>query len=346
MELVEILQALSRASGPTGREEEAVSAAQVLLEPLVASTQIDKVGNLIGFLPSFKPEAKRIVLDAHLDEVCLVVTGWEDGFLQVASAFSGVDPRLLPASRVLVCARQPVYGVVTCLPPHLLSEEERETPFPMEKMRIDCGLTQEQAQTLVPVGTRVIAATEPFYLGQKKFCGKALDDRAGFAVILRVLQLLQGKQLDVDLAVVGSVQEESTELGAQAAGFHLAPQEAIVIDATFGDTPDSERDTTFPLGAGPTIGIGPALSRQMTRNLQAIAAREGIGYQDEVMEGSTGTNSMAFQIAREGVACAVISFPLRYMHTPREVVHLDDLENAARLIAAYLLEAGKEASHG
>ena len=338
MELLQLVQRLSKANGPTGYETGAVKAAQTLLQGLVQQTTIDAMGNLIGILPSGKDGAKRIVLDAHLDEVCLVVTGHEEGFLKVQSSFGGVDPRLLPATRVLALADTPVYGVVSCLPPHILTAQEQEQPFDLEKLRIDCGLRQQEAQRLIPVGTPVVYTTAPSMLGRNKLCGKALDHRAGFAVLLRTLELIKGARLDADVYVVGSVQEESTELGAATAAFFLSPDEAIVVDATFGNTPDSGKDSTFRLGGGPTIGVGPALSRPLMKKLQAVARAHEIAYQDEVMEGSTGTNSTAIGIARNGVPCAVVSFPLRYMHTPCEVVCLDDLEAAAQLLAHYLLQ--------
>lgn len=339
MELLQWAQLLSRANGPTGQETDAVNTARQLLEPLVKETKIDAMGNLVGILPCQKERPRRIVLDAHLDEVCLVVTGHEEGFLKVQSAFGGVDARLLPATRVLALAKTPIYGVVSCLPPHILSEQEQEQPFELEKLRVDCGLSQQEAVRLVPVGTPVVFTTAPRLLGENKLCGKALDDRAGFAILLRTLELLQGKDLDADVYVVGSVQEESTELGAAAAAFSLSPDEAIVVDATFGDTPDSGQ-SVFRLGGGPTIGVGPALSRDLMKRLQSAAKALHIPYQDEVMEGSTGTNSTAYGIAREGVPCAVVSFPLRYMHTPNEVVCLTDLEAAAQLLAGYVQGVG------
>ena len=346
MELLEMITRLSRANGPTGAEESVTELAGALLEPLVDQVKRDAAGNMFGIRRAAVPNPERILLDAHLDEVSLVVTGHENGMCKVASTFGGIDPRLLPASRMLALGRQPVYGVMTCLPPHILTEEERNTPFSIQKLRLDCGLSQEEAKALLPVGTMIVSAAEPAVLGQQRICGKALDDRAGFAVVLRVLQLLQNQPLPVDVWAVGSVQEEGTLLGAAAAGLGAAPREAIVVDATFGDSPDSDSEDTFRLGHGPVIGIGPVLNRRLSQKLCQTAERRGIPVQKEILGGSTGTNSMAYQIAGEGVACGLVSFPLRYMHTPGEVADLRDLESAAQLIASWLLEQGEETAHG
>lgn len=344
MELRQMLFALSKAAGPTGREEPALAVAQSLLEPLVERVWREPTGSLVGFLPG-KQGKRKLLLDAHLDEVSLVVIGHERGFLKLGSVFHGIDVRLLPASRMMVCGSQPIYGVVTCLPPHILSAEDREKPFPLEKLRLDCGLQDEEAKRLAPVGTPVIFAAEPVVLAGQRVAGKALDNRAGFAVLLRMLQLLDRDKLEDDLYILGSVQEESTLLGASAAAGRLLPDAAVVVDATFGMTPDCPEDESFQLGGGPAIGIGPVLTSSISNKLRELADKLQIPVQLEVMAGSTGTNAMCIQIAGEGIPCGMLSYPLRYMHSPREVVDLRDLEAAASLLAAYVTEGGRS-RHG
>jgi len=337
MDLKQSLFALSSAIGPSGMERPAAEVAQQLLAPLVDETTIDAVGNVIGLRRCGKPNAKRILLDAHMDEVSLVVTGQEEGYLAFAPL--GIDSRLLPASTVNVLTEPPMPGVITCLPPHVLTAEEREKPFDVDKLYIDCGLTEEQAKA-VPVGTRVVYDTEPLSLAGDYVSGKSFDDRACFVILLRAMDMLKDKDIPVDVVVLGSVQEEYTMMGAKTGAFSQMPDWALATDVTFGRQPDAPRSATVALGSGPAIGVGPHLHRSISDKLRALSPDASI----EILEGGTGTNASGFQIAREGIPTGLISLPQRYMHTPVEVVKLEDIESSAKLIADWVLSLGEEAS--
>ena len=156
-------------------------------------------------------------------------------------------------------------------------------------------------------------------------------------------ELLRDRELDVDLYVLGSTQEETHSTGAIAAAYGIAPDCCVAVDVTHGDSPDASKDKTFPLGGGPVIGLGPNCTRWMARRLERKAEELGLDVQLEVMAGSSGTNGWPMQISREGIATAVLSLPLRYMHTPIETVHRDDLDHTAQLLAAFLEGLGEEA---
>lgn len=341
MDMKQTIFALSAAVGPTGREGEATKVAAELLRPYVDSVTEDVMGNLIGIRTAKQRNAKCLLLDAHLDEVCMYVTDHSKGFLKFETV--GIDPRILPGLEVKICTEPPIYGVVNCLPPHILSAEERENAFELEKLRIDCGLTQEAAKARIPVGTPVVYATAPFMMGEKTVCGKSLDDRACFAVLIRTMELLRDKPLPVDVCVLGSVQEEFSGVGASAGAYNMMPDWGIAVDVTFADTPDSDKNDTFKLGKGPTVGIGPRLNRAVSKRLLEIADAEHIPVNREILPRDTGTNADGMQISREGIAAGCVSLPLRYMHTPIETVHLDDVENTARLLAAYVLSLKEDA---
>lgn len=341
MDMKKTLFALSEAVGPTGRETGATLAAKTLLAPYVDSVTEDVMGNLIGIRTAEKRGAKCILLDAHLDEVCMYVTDHHKGFLKFEAV--GIDPRILPGLEVKICTEPPVHGVVNCLPPHILTAEEREKAFEMDKLRIDCGMTQEEAKTRIPVGTPVVYATKPFLMGEKTVCGKSMDDRACFAVLLRTMELLKDKPLPVDVCILGSVQEEYTGAGAAVGAYNMMPDWAVAVDVTFASTPDSDKGDTFSLGTGPTVGIGPRLNRKLSQRLLALADEKKIPVHKEILPRDTGTNADDMQISREGVAAACVSLPLRYMHTPIETVHLDDIENAAQLLAALVLNMKEDA---
>lgn len=341
MDMIKTIFALSEAAGPTGRESEATKTAAELLRPYVDSVTTDVMGNLIGIRTAAKRGAKCILLDAHLDEVCMYVTDHHKGFLKFEAV--GIDPRILPGLEVKICTEPPIYGVINCLPPHILTAEEREKAFEMDKLRIDCGMTQEETVKAIPVGTPVVYATKPFCMGEKTVCGKSLDDRACFAVLIRTMELLKDQPLPVDVCILGSVQEEFSGAGAAVGAYNMMPDWAIAVDVTFGTTPDGDKKGTFILGKGPTIGIGPRLNRKMYQRLLELAKEQDIPVNKEILPRDTGTNADDMQISREGVATGCLSLPLRYMHTPIETVHLDDLENAAQLLAAYILSLKEDA---
>ena len=159
--------------------------------------------------------------------------------------------------------------------------------------------------------------------------------------LLDVLERLNGKELDVDLYILGSTQEETHSSGAITAAYEIAPNLCVAVDVTHGDSPDASKNETFKLGGGPVIGVGPNCARSLSGRLKELAKELEIPVQIEVMSGSSGTNAWPIQVSREGVATAVLSIPERYMHTPVEVVHRKDLEDTAKLLAAFVESLGE-----
>ncbi len=342
MNYPETLKQLCSIPAPSGFEGPAAQAALELLRPLVDEAHIDKMGNVIGVRRCGKPGAKKLLLDAHLDEIGFLVTGHEEGFLRFTT-LGGVDPRMLPDRELTVLSQPPVFGVVTCLPPHIQSRGESDKAMPIQELCIDVGLTQEEAQRRIPAGTPAVYRTGCMSLGEKLLCGKALDDRSCFAVLLDTAEQLKDVELDADVYFLGSTQEETHSTGAITAAYGAAPDFCVAVDVTHGDSPDAPRDKTFSLGGGPVIGLGPNCTRWMSKRLEERAKALSIPIQYEVMAGNTGTNGWPMQVLREGIATAVLSVPLRYMHTPIETVHVEDLENTARLLAAFAAGIGEEA---
>ena len=340
MDNKERIFALSSAIGPTGAEQDAAQVAKELLRPYMDSVTGDLNGNVIGIRTAKTRGARCLLLDAHLDEVGMMVRGYDEGFLQFASI--GIDPRVLPGLEVKVCTEPPIFGVVTCLPPHVLTAEEQDKAFDMDKLRVDCGLSKEEIEERVPIGTRIVYNTQPFAMGKHLVCGKSLDDRACFAILVRTMELLKDEDLAMDVVVLGSVQEEYTGVGAKTGAYNMMPDEAIIVDVSFAKQPDVGEDESSPLGSGPMIGVGPVLNRRMNQRLMDQAKKHDIPYTIEVLSGRTGTNADDIQITRNGVNVACLSLPLRYMHTPIEVVDLRDVENAARLLAAYIRSMGED----
>ncbi len=341
MDIRAALEKLCAAGAPSGFERPAVLCARELLEPLVDEVWIDRLGSLVGVRRCGKPNARKLLLDAHLDEIGLIVTGYENGFLRF-QAIGGVDLRMLPDRELTVLTDPPLLGVVACLPPHVLSKEDREKAQTIEDFYVDIGLSDDEAKKRVPIGTPMVYRSAFTVLVEDQLCGKAMDDRACFVALLRALELLRDKELDVDLFILGSTMEETTSAGAVTGTQAIWPDWCVAVDTTHGRTPDSTKGETFLLGGGPTVGIGPNMTRWMTRRLFDKAEKEGIPVQKEVMERSSGTNGWEMQICNEGVATVVVSLPIKYMHTPIETLAEGDIERTARLLSAFALDIGKE----
>ena len=341
MNYEKVLGELCGLSGPSGFESPVATVAAKLLEGVIDEVRIDKMGSVIGVRRCGKKNAPKLLLDAHLDEIGFIITGHEDGYLRFAP-LGGVDPRMLPDRELTIMTQPPVYGVVACLPPHIQSAEDMDKSLPIRELWIDVGLSQEEAEKRIPIGTPAIYRTGCTPLGDNLLCGKALDDRACFAILVDVMERLQAEKLDVDVYLLGSTQEETHSTGAITAAYGICPDMCVAVDVTHGDSPDAPKDLTFPLGGGPVIGIGPNCTRWMSDRMKRCAKQLGMDAGLEVMAGHTGTNGWDLQISREGVATSVLSLPLRYMHTPVETIHRDDLDKTAALLAQFIRGLGEE----
>ena len=336
MTIKETTRELCALSGPSGFEEAVARRVKELLEPLVDEICSDSMGNVLALRRCGKPGARQLLLDAHLDEVGFIVTEVTEGFLKF-SALGGLDERTLPGREVRVLAPEgPLYGVVACLPPHVLTAEQKEQAVEIKNLFIDLGLSQAEAEKRVPIGTPGVFEGPMFDLQGDNFVSKALDDRICAAVVLQVLENLKGEELPCDLAVMFSAQEEVGLRGAAPGAFRLAPDYCIAVDVTHARTPDAPKGETFEAGKGCTVGVGPNANRAMTKAIMDVAKEQEIPYSVEVMPRSSGTNGWAIQITRQGVATAIVSVPVKYMHSPVEAASLADAEAAADLITAFI----------
>lgn len=327
-----LLKELCMAAGVNGVGD----AARVVADHLsqyVDEVHTDCLGSVWGILPAADREAPTLLLEAHLDEIGLIVTGiTESGFLRV-SACGGVDERTLAAEQVVVLCDPPLNGVFCSTPPHLSGDDD--ALLTAEQRGIDVGLDAEQVKARVPVGTRVMFAPRFDRLLNVRVCSKALDDRAGCAAVLRTLELLRGKSLPWNVVALFCTQEELGTRGAAPTAFALQPDAAIVVDVSFAHTPDADRSQCGELGKGAMLGVSPILDSAMTKQLESFAKDRSIAFQWEVMGSTTGTDADKITIAREGIPTALLSIPLRYMHTPNEVASLSDIESVAQLMAAF-----------
>ena len=338
MDIFSIINKLSEAPSPSGFERSASKRVENLISRFVDETAVDGFGNVFGIKRCGKKDAKCILLDAHIDEIGLIVTGEEDGFLRFKT-LGGVDPRVLPARCVTVLSDPPRSGVITTVPPHLLTAEDMKKSFTFDELFIDIG---EENKTGIPVGTPVIFDAEPRKLQSGYLTARALDDRAGLAAILKAVSLLNGKKLSFDIVILASVQEEVGCRGAKIGAYTVDPECAIVVDVTHAHTAGADKSETFEAGSGAIIGIGPNMTRKISSKLIEVAKDKKISHKIEICPGHSGTNAWTIQTVREGIATGLISIPLKYMHTPVETVKKNDIEATAKLISEFIQAISKQ----
>ena len=347
--ITDILKQLTAVDGPSGAEAKVAELIRTVAGDTVAEIRTDALGNLIARRPASAPAgdgttAPRVMLAAHMDEIGLVVTRVEQGFLHVARV-GGVDPRSVLGQEVTVYASGPgseaypdgLPGYIGSRPPHLLSEEERKKVIPLHDLRVDLGLPPSFfAGGLVRTGDRVVWRGPATELLDGRLATKALDNRASVAVMLGALGYLSAMQHSWDVLAVATVQEEFGLRGATTAAFGVAPDLAIALDVTFGNTPGVSEEETFAMDHGPTIGVGPNLHPGVVKRLRQAADDMELSYTIEPMAGNTGTDAWAIQVSQAGVPTGLLSVPVRYMHSSVETVAVADLDRTARLLAAFI----------
>ncbi len=333
-----ILRQLSEAIGVSGDEQEVRRAILALIESHVDEVHTDTIGNLLAF----KKGAGRgrsqltVLIDAHMDEVGLMVSGYtSDGMLKV-KAVGGLDDRILPGMRVLVGPKR-LPGAIGGRPVHLLSEGERNRVVSLDSLRVDIGVTsKDAAQSKAPLGTR-IAFDTPFLDLGPTLRGRAFDDRVGCAVLVHVLR---GERLPFDVVGAFVVQEEVGLRGARVAAQRTHPDLAFVLEGTIADDLPKEEDES------PTteVGKGPALSTmdrsviydaRLNRHLMETAEALGIPYQFK-QPNIGGTDGGAIVTSLSGIPAAAVSVPCRYIHSPAAILSKKDYRDAIRLLRGAL----------
>ncbi len=301
-------------------------------------------GTVLCFIKSKNENAKTLLIDAHMDEIGFVVTNvFDDGFVSVA-AVGGVDTRVLSASEVTVYGKKEVKGVFTSKPPHLQTAGEQNKKLELKDLYIDTGLSGESLKELVKIGDFAdMSSPMSRLLGNRVAC-RALDDKLCIATILRSVSMLDEKPLDLNICCQFSSGEETGLSGAVTGTYAVSPDYAIVLDVCNPKYPDGDkmREET-DLGNGCVITLSPTTSRSFTKKLIECAKQNEIKHVTAAASGRTGTNAHVTAISREGVPTALISIPLRYMHTASEVADLKDCIEASKLTALFIKQLEGEA---
>lgn len=340
-ESLDFFRNLVAAPSPSGYEQPAQRIFRSYIEPY-AEVTTDVLGNVYGRIPG-APGAPRVMIVGHTDEIGFQVRYVDDkGFIYFA-AIGGVDAHLTAGQRVNIHTQNgPVRGVIGKKPIHLMETKDRETVVKLENQYIDIGASdKKEAEKLIRVGDPVTFSSLFEQLQGTRVTARGFDDKAGCFVVAEVLRQVATlkKPLAVDLYGVSSVQEEIGLRGGTTSSYTVDPQIGICVEVDFStDQPDVERkhNGDVALGKGPILSRGANINPPLHDLLQATAEKEKIPYQLTGIPRATGTDANPMQISRSGVATALVKIPLRYMHTPVEVLDLDDLENCVKLIVAVL----------
>lgn len=332
----EHLKKMVEAHAPSGYES---AIADILREDwvdLVDDFEMDKLGSLIGIKRATRPleTPRKIMLAAHMDEIGMMVRDVVDGFIYLHRV-SGIDSRVMMAQPVMVHGKRQLPGVVATVPPHMLTADERKKYPTMDALVVDVGLPTEEVNDLVRIGDLVTVDVPMLDLNGRKVAGKAMDDRACIAVMTVCLKELNNMHHSWDVYATATVQEEVGLRGATTAANYISPDVAIAMDVGFADQPGVSMGTG-KLGDGPLLGIGANFHPKMVDKLKAVAKYYDIKWQSDIMPARTGTDAWAIQVAQNGVPTALLSVPLRNMHSPVETLDLKDIERTGRLLAHFI----------
>jgi endoglucanase len=334
-EILPFLKKLISASGLSGHEAPIRDMIAEQWRALADEVSVSRLGSLHALKRGTLPEPRpSLLIAAHMDAIGLMVTSVVGEFLHVTEV-GGIDARVLPGQLVTVHGRKELPGVIAQPPAHLLPPDERNGPVALSNLLVDTGLTAAEAARLVRAGDLVSFAQAPIELSKEALAGHTLDNRASVAALTTCLELLQKRLLDWDLWAVASSQEEETLGGAATSTFQLRPSLAVAVDVTFASGPGTPSYQSYELGNGVILGMGPNIHPGLHKSFKDLADRLEIPYKVEVTGAHSGTDAYAMQVAAEGVPTMAVLIPLRYMHTPVEVISLKDIARTGRLLAEF-----------
>jgi putative aminopeptidase FrvX len=338
MSIPPVLRSLLTAHGPSGYE---TAPAAVFRDAASAFAEVvtDVMGSVWARVPG-TAGGPTLAIVGHIDEIGLIVSHIDDdGFLRFRGV-GGWDPQILVGQRVVVGTREgAIPGVVGKKPIHLLKEEERKKVARVEELHIDIGAKDgEEARGLVRVGDVAVIDGDPVELPNGRAVSRSMDNRLGCYVAYEAARLVsEAGGAPGDVVAVAVVQEETTFGGATTTAYALRPDVAIIVDVTHAtDAPgvDVAELGAHPFGSGPVIERGSNLNPRVVDVMCDTAEAEEIPFTLQASARSTGTDLDAMHVSRGGIPCGGLGLPLRYMHSPVEMVQLDDIENSAKLIAA------------
>ena len=339
-DILPFLKSLISVAGVSGYEEPVAELIKQKWTPLADEVTQSRLGSIHGLKrgSAKKSPHPSVLIATHMDAIGLMVTRIVDGFLYITS-IGGIDSRVLPGTPVMVHATgsgEELYGVIVMPPANLLPDGEGGNVIALKYLFVDTGLTPGEVAKRVHVGDRISFGTEPTEMSGGCVNGHTLDNRASVAALTICLEELQSKSHIWDLWAVASTQEEVGGFGASTSTFQVRPTIAIALDVTFGKGTGASGYQTFAIGKGVTLGIGPNIHPFLYKRFKEVAERIEIPVADDLMPEYSSTDADDMQLQAEGIPTMVMSIPLRYMHTPVELIAIKDVQRAGRLLAEFV----------
>lgn len=332
----DFLKLIEETPSPSGFEQPVQRIVRKRMKKFADTIKTDIHGNVIaGLNVKGKP---RIMLAGHCDQIGMMVKYIDDkGFIFFVS-IGGIDPSVVPGSRVVIHTQHgPIDGVIGRKPVHVLKPEERGGKIELREMWIDIGTkNKKETEEVISVGDPVTFRLEMIHLGNDLVTSPAFDNKCGTFVVMEALRLCSVKKMKCALFAVSTVQEEIGCRGARTSAYGIDPTVGIAVDVTHAtDYPDMDKRMhgDIKMGAGPVLSTGANINPKLDAILIKTAKTKRIAIQREAAPAGTPTDANVMQLSRAGVATSLVSIPNRYMHTQVEVVSLSDLEATAKLLA-------------
>lgn len=339
------LKSMISLPGVSGHEKPIRDTVREIWAPYVDRFEVSPLGNLYGIQEGDGGGAgtprRKIALATHMDGIGMVVERISGEMIYFAP-IGGFDPRILPGQEVLIHSESgPVPGVIVQLAPHLLSQPYLDKAVPLADLVIDTGLGVDGVRAQIQVGDIISYANLPVEMGKDHVAGHSLDNRTSIAAVTECLRTLRRMRHAFDVIAVGTIQEEVAHYSDTLIN-DLNPDIAIAVDVTFASGPGADDYRTRPLGSGPSIGFGANIHPALAKSFCDLAEEIDMPFTRDPLPNMSGTDAVAIQNALGGVMTGVISIPLRYMHTPVEVITMKDVRRAGRLIAEYISRLTEE----
>lgn len=343
LSLKELIFSLCGIMSVSGFEERGTKELFSLLGAYFDKTETDSVGNHFLYKYSKRENAPTVLVDAHFDEIGLIVTDALDGgFVRVAN-MGGIDPSIMQGADAVIYADEPLRAVVASTPPHLRKGDGKELPD-MTEMLIDTGfdLKREELLKKIPVGTPV--GFPPSYCTLScegdngvSMCGKSFDDKACGAAAAYAIIGTPAEELAASVCLLLSSYEETSRLGGvYPASYRVNPDYALVLDVNLARVPSTKAYETVPYAKGISVSMSAATDRALTRETVALCEEREIPYCKVAAASSTGTNAPSVNLSREGIPVVDVGLPLKNMHTYNEVISQKDVDALVALVGAFI----------
>lgn len=341
METKNILKELVEIPSPSSFETNIRKVIEKMVAPYVDSVTIDVHGNLYCSKKTHNSiNAKNLMLIAHMDEVGLMITYIEENGYIRFSNIGGVDANILKGRVVQVFHKDTIiYGVIGTKPARMTKDSE-PVKVDFSDLWIDLGLkNKSEAEKHVSIGDYIVVSSNYFEMPNRLVSCRGCDNKSGVVVLIKLLEIIANYEISCNIDVVMSVQEEIGLRGAKTASYHLSPDYCIAVDVTHATDYPSINKAKFGdirIGAGPVIPIGADFSNIVQDSLRSCASVSNINYQVSALPNSSSTDINAVQVAKGGCYSGLIAIPCRYMHTPVEVISLNDLENVCNILVKFI----------